>query len=173
MRTATAKRVRRLWFKAQLPSHATLGKPLPLPEPQFLHLSGGNPFAPTHVVAVGVEGSQGSSWGLPRCGPRETSAPSATRLALCPEGEGQSGVVGWTPHPRVGAGGPPAIQMVLCVQVCAEPWGTELSAARPDSALRRAPTEGRGRGVLPFQGQEEKITAGNSGSAHQPNSPPS
>ena len=97
----------------------------------------------------------------------------ATRLALCPEGEGQLGVVGWTPHPRVGAGGPPAIQMVLCVQVCAEPWGTELSAARPDSALRRAPTEGRGRGVLPFQGQEEKITAGNSGSAHQPNSPPS
>lgn len=104
---------------------------------------------------------------------RPTCLP-ATGLALCPEGEGRSRVAGWTPHPpESGQVGRLASTWCSACSIWAEPWGTGLSAARPDSAPRRAPTEGRGRGVPPFQGQEERVTAGNSGSAYQPSSPPS
>lgn len=82
-------------------------------------------------------------WVCPGVDPERPGCLPATRLALCPEGKGRSRVAGWTPHPpRVRAGGPPGIQMVLRMQCL----GRALGHGAVCSQARLSPQESAYRG---------------------------
>lgn len=74
---------------------------------------------------------------------------------------GRLGVAGWTRHiPSQGGQAAWHPHGALQAMPAAEPWGGGLSAARSDSALKRASTKGRGSPVPAFKAKRKRPQQG-------------